>query len=67
MWTVGVNHTWKGTARFEFETEDEANAFHEAVEGGDLNAIVDAGDIDTSAVELTDFGSSGRPKETTEP
>ena len=56
-YVVNVSHTWKGSTQFEFDSQDDAQAFADKVNGGDLGAIVDAGDIDTSGVGLTDFAA----------
>jgi hypothetical protein len=59
---VTVEACWRSETSFEFETQEEADAFREKVGGGGdegLKAIVDAGDVTSQLAELTDFEVMG--------
>lgn len=59
--TVEVTARWESHHTFEFETDEKAEAFREAVDSGGetgLNAIVEAGDVDSSIAELVDWSAS---------
>lgn len=59
---VTVDATWRSTTTFEFDTEAEADEFRRLVKAGGvdgLNAIVEAGDVDTSGAELVDWEAWG--------
>ena len=55
--TVEVEARWRSSHTFEFETEEEAEKFAEAVNEGDLDAIVKAGDVHSDVAELVDFSA----------
>lgn len=55
MHIVYVNHEWKGQTPFEFETEEQAQEFKDAVNNGDLDVIVTAGDIRSNVCDLVNF------------
>jgi hypothetical protein len=52
---VGVTGTWRSREIFEFETEEEALQFADKVNEGDLEALVNEGDIDSANAELVDY------------
>jgi len=61
---VTVTGDWRSSAAFEFDDEDEAQRFADAVNGGDLNPVVesDQNELDTSNAELVNWDAS-QPRE----
>lgn len=58
MYTVDVDSTWEATNVFEFESLEAAEKFRERVNAGgneSLDAIIEVGDVDSSAAHLSDF------------
>jgi hypothetical protein len=61
---VHVTGEWRSTATFEFDDEQEAVAFYNAVHGGSLDPIVDSDqdELDTSNAELVNWDATA-PRE----
>lgn len=60
MPTITVRAEWVTETRFDFDSAEDAQRFKDAVNGGDLSAIVEAGDIDSSGASLENFEAVGR-------
>lgn len=54
-YNVTVTAEWRSQHTFVFENTDDAIDFKDKVNSGDLDAIVDEGDIDASCADLVDF------------